>query len=190
MNPSKSYNFKAYTEPLHFVSCIFILIAIFSCPVFLYLTFKLGKHDPIKEEFTFGKAYVYQSSTLTMRSWSHVPVKFTSRIALFSILFFGTLIFWHWEAMLISHLATKIIVLPFTNIRGLLLNSDVRIALLAGSYFEDSFRYSTDQDWKKAYKDRIQPHLLEYNGLLTHDYIKMIKSDGNTALYDTHFSVV
>ncbi|TRY79728.1 hypothetical protein TCAL_16114 [Tigriopus californicus] len=36
-----------------------------------------------------------------------------------SLLLGGTLVFWHWEAMLISYLATRVIVLPFESLQGM-----------------------------------------------------------------------
>ncbi len=36
------------------------------------------------------------------------------------------MIYWHWEAMLISYLATRVIKLPFTSIAGLIANTDYK----------------------------------------------------------------
>jgi hypothetical protein len=44
------------------------------------------------------------------------------------------MIYWHWEAMLISYLATRVIVLPFNSIPELLDKSDFLIALNPGLY--------------------------------------------------------
>ena len=68
-----------------------------------------------------------------MRNWSHVPKKTTARIAMFSLLLFGSLIYWHWEAMLISYLATRVTILPFNNIPSLISNSETKIALLVSA---------------------------------------------------------
>ena len=89
---------------------------------FLY---RFGKKDPAYHEFTFGKSYIYLCSTLTMRGWSILPSKTAAKIALFSLLFFGTLMFWHWEAMLISYLATRVNVMPFTDIADLVANTGI-----------------------------------------------------------------
>ena len=58
-----------------------------------------------------------------MRGWDVLPSKLAAQVALFSLLFFGTMMYWHWEAMLISYLATRVVVLPFTNIPELVANS-------------------------------------------------------------------
>ena len=74
-----------------------------------WFCFRFGGKDDYFYEFTLGKSYVYLCSTLTMRGWDVLPIKISARTALFSLLFFGTLIYLHWEAMLISYLATRVI---------------------------------------------------------------------------------
>ena len=77
---------------------------------------------------------------------------------------------WHWQAMLISYLSKRVVVLPFNNIPELLENTNYRIALWPGGYAEDVFKHSTDDHFKRAWKERIQPFLHEYkdhNGNIT-----------------------
>ena len=77
-------------------------------------------------------------------------------------MFAGIVIYYYWEAMLISYLSTRFISLPFTNIRGLVENSDFKIALIKGTAFEDAFKLSADPIWQKAYSERIEPYLDQY----------------------------
>ena len=108
-------------------------------------------------------------------------------ITIFRILLAGIVIYYLWEAMLVSYLSTKVISLPFNNIRELVENTDFRIAIIPGTSFEDAFKYSTDPIWQKAYEDRIQPYLDEY----MEGYLKMIDlplKDSSMALYDNFFS--
>ena len=65
--------------------------------------------------------------------------------------------------MLISYLATRITVLPFYSIETLIKNTDYKIAMLPGSSYEDSFRYTTNPVWKQAFKQRIEPYLDQYS---------------------------
>ena len=74
----------------------------------------------------------------------------------------SVLLYWHWEAMLISYLATRVIVLPFNNIPELISESQFRIALTPGSSYEDDFKTATDPDWVIAWNDRVKPHLDEF----------------------------
>ena len=95
----------------------------------------------------------------------------------------GMLIYYHWEAMLISYLSTRFVVLPFTNIRELVENSDYRIALMRGTIQESYFKTSSDPHVQKAYSERIAPYLDEFepfrNSLNT-----LLLTDESLAIYN------
>jgi hypothetical protein len=129
-------------------------------------------------------------STLTMRSWNTLPSKLQGQVALLSLLFFGTMIFWHWEAMLISNLATRIISLPFKDIPDLVANTQFRIILSPGTSFEDAFKTSTDQNWQVAWTDRVQPHLEEHVGIVNQEFADLLTTDGASAWYNNYFSTM
>ena len=122
-----------------------------------------------------------------MRGWNILPSKLSSQIALFSLLFFGTMIFWHWEAMLISYLATRVISLPFKDITDLVDNTQFRIIFLPGSTAEDAFKTSPDPIWQAAWTDRIQPHLEEYVGFTDQYAAEKIIKEESLAWY--HFNL-
>ena len=86
---------------------------------------------------------------------------------------------WHWQAMLISYLSTKVVELPFNSLPELIENTNFKIALLPGSSSEDAFKYATDPYWKIAWKERIQPFIHEYKG----DLIQFPMADSSVALY-------
>ena len=95
----------------------------------------------------------------------------------------STMINWHWQAMLISYLSKKVVVFPFNSIPDLLDNTKYRIAVWPGSYDEDVFKYATDHYWKRAWKERIQPFIHEYednNGNMT----QFPLADSSIALYN------
>ena len=125
-----------------------------------------------------------------MRGWSDLPVKPAAQIALYSLLFFGTLMYLHWEAMLISYLSTRVTVLPFNNIPELISQSQFRIVLLPGSSFEDDFKTATDPDWVISWNDRVKPHLDEFMGVGVSGLVKTLEIDAVTALYDNYFSIM
>ena len=125
-----------------------------------------------------------------MRGWSTLPSKLPAKIALFSLLFFGTMIFWHWEAMLISYLATRVISLPFKDIPDLVSNTQFRIILRPGTTFEDSFKTSTDKNWQAAWTDRVQPHLEEHVGFSMQDFADTMTIDSVSAWYDVYFAIM
>ena len=67
-----------------------------------------------------------------MRGWNIWPIKPGAEIAVFSLLFFGTIMYLHWEAMLISYLATRVTVLPFNNV------PEIRVDKSSGIDFDHS----------------------------------------------------
>ena len=105
----------------------------------------------------------------------------------FSVMLASVLLYWHWEAMLISYLATRVIVLPFKNIEELVKTTSFKIALNPGTSYEDAFKYSTEPSWQEAYKYRIEPYLDDYHGHAA-NMIKFPKGDSSIALYDNFFS--
>ena len=130
-----------------------------------------------------------------MRGWDTLPSKLPAQIALFSLLFFGTMIYWHWEAMLISFLATRVISLPFKDIPDLVANTEFRIILRPGTSFEDAFKTSPDPIWQAAWTYRIEPHLDELGFDLDPDrpqldFSDKVTKDGLTAWYHDYLSVM
>ena len=125
-----------------------------------------------------------------MRGWDILPERIGGRIALFALLIWGTLIYWHWEAMLITYLSTRQIVLPFNNIPELVSASPFRIFLIPGSSYEDAFKTSRDPSWMAAWEDRVKPYLAENGGISSGDFVDMLTADPVTAYYDNYFSVM
>ena len=119
-----------------------------------------------------------------MRGWKTLPSKLPAKIALFSLLFFGTMIFWHWEAMLISYLATRVISLPFKDIPDLVANTQFRIILRPGTSMEDAFKTSRDPIWQSAWTDRVQPYLEEHDDFVLQDFADKMTMDGDSAWYN------
>jgi hypothetical protein len=72
---------------------------------------------------------------------------------------------WHYVAMIISYLSTKVIVMPFNSIPEMVITSGYRLFVNPGGSSEDSFRLSTDPDWQKAWNEMIEPSLEEYKNL-------------------------
>ncbi len=134
--------------------------------------------------------------------WSHCPESDASRVVFYrwiisdlqlksqnkiilqfySFLLFGMLTYYYWEAMLISYLSTRVILLPFTNVEELVMFTNYKILVPPGTISEDKFKYDTRSLWMKAWTDRVQPYLLP-SDVNTADIIKHIMSDPNAAIY-------
>ena len=95
----------------------------------------------------------------------------------------GIVIYYYWEAMLISYLSTRFIPLPFTNIRELVDNSDFKIGTKEGTSFEDAFKLSTDPIWQKAYSERIAPFFYQYAPFYE-DMGELAITDESLAVYE------
>ena len=93
--------------------------------------------------------------------------------------------------MLITHLTTRKIVMPFTTIEELYYNTNFRISLTPNSAQQDDFAQSKDQLFQKIYEERIKPHLqeyLDYPILSSDDAFNLIRNDYKTAVYTLHGS--
>ncbi len=88
----------------------------------------------------------------------------------------------HWEAMLVSYLATRVIVLPFTNIETLVKDSNYRISTNPGSLIVDKFRNAIDPVWKEAWTDRMEPYLDTYEGSVP-ELINLVLTVPEMSLY-------
>ena len=101
-------------------------------------------------------------------------------------MFAGVVIYYYWEAMLVSYLSTRFIVLPFTNIRELMENSDYRIGVTRGTSHEAYFKSSADPIVQKAYSERIEPYLEEYFPFSA-DMEALLLKDESLAVYQNFF---
>ena len=101
----------------------------------------------------------------------------------------GVLIYFHWEAMLISYLATRTVIYPFNNLQELY-ESDFQFFTLPNSAMWDSFKYGDDL-WQKIFKDMFEPNTEWYNEYAgsTEKQIEWILLDSEHALYANYFKI-
>ena len=69
------------------------------------------------------------------------------------------ILYLQWEAMLITYLSTRVIVMPFYSVQELLDATDYQIVIGPGTSYEDAFRYSSDPMMKRAYDENIAPNI-------------------------------
>lgn len=101
----------------------------------------------------------------------------------FSVIIATSIIFYYWEASLVSFLAFETFLLPFTSIETLLANTDYQIAIYPGSNMEDIFKNSQDPVYQEAWIERIQPFLEDYLPY-TDDWISVLNHKPEIALYN------
>lgn len=99
----------------------------------------------------------------------------------------GVLIYFHWEAMLISYLATRTLSFPFDNLQEMY-ESDFQFYTLPNSAMDESFK-NGDELWQKIYKDKLQPNkewFEEYQGSSSQQ-IEWLLLDSEHALYANYY---
>lgn len=186
--PRDRVNWTAYTDPL--ADSVWAVLGIFSLSVpFLLWTSVVVKHDPERAQFKLYRSFAFIAMTLTFaKPWSSVPRTYVPKFMFLVVSLAGSLIYWHWEAMLISFLAVKTKALPFNNLLNLMQDTNLKIALLPGTSFADTFRLSPDSLWRTAWTERIEPSL---NTFPTdkESLVELIISDRMYTLFDNYYSI-
>ena len=91
----------------------------------------ISAEDPYKSDFTLPQSFCFVAGAMTIaRGWSVTPRQVQNRILFFSIMLGGSLVYWHWEAMIISFLAVRTTVLPFKNIEELVGKTKFKVRCL------------------------------------------------------------
>ena len=58
-----------------------------------------------------------------------MPERYSSRIFFLTVVILGALVYWYWEAMVISYLAVRTIQLPIMTLQDLLYKSDLKVKI-------------------------------------------------------------
>ena len=96
--------------------------------------------EPFQDEFSAENSFAFVAGAMTIaRGWSHTPARTRNRIVFLSVMAAGTLVYYHWEAMIISYLAARNIVLPFRSLEELLGKSNYKVGRPIGQYFSCLF---------------------------------------------------
>ena len=75
---------------------------------------------------------------------------------------FSVVLYYNWEAMLVSYLAARFVSLPFTSIETLISDTNYKIFIEPGTYAQTSFERSINPTWQAAWSERIKPNLEDY----------------------------
>ena len=155
----------------------------------LSVHYSVGEKDENDKDFSFAKSYIFLLSSITMRGWNVKPKKASVQIAFLCLTFFGLLLYYHWEAMLISYLSTRFTVMPFNSIPELIRNTDFEISVLQGSSLMDTFKHSNDFYWQQSWQTRIKPNLNKFKDFNTDEFIDYISENDGVAHYDNYLAV-
>ena len=105
-------------------ACILIL----PLPIKLMVTARVAAKDPGETCFTTLGSYAFVAGTLvTAKPWDGLPKSLRGQMVTGGVILAGALIFWHWEAMIISYLAMRKVQLPFQSLEELVKGTDYNV---------------------------------------------------------------
>ncbi len=84
-------------------------------------------HDENSNEYELSDCYIFVTTTLIMQANIVIPKANSNRIAFSAVLLAAMVIFYYWEAMLISYLAVRKTQLPFSTLDELAENSNYKV---------------------------------------------------------------
>ena len=126
-NPDLSYNWTAYLDPLNKQVWIILTVLVLLITVVLWISI-FSEGDVNETDFLLYRSLFFVAGAFTFaKPWSATPARTVPKWLFALIIFSGSLIFWHWEAMLISFLAVKTLALPFTSIENLMSDTDYKL---------------------------------------------------------------
>ena len=96
----------------------------------------------------------------------------------FSFLIGGLLFYFHWEAMLISYLAQRVVKVPFNNMEEFY-DSDYTLSTIPGSSYWDSFEFGNEL-WRNVHKNKLEP-------VVQSERMDYLLKDQENALYSNFF---
>ena len=97
-------------------------------PVMLIITFPKAEEDPSGSSFSLLGSVEFVAGTLvSARPWPRLPQLLRGQLVSGGIIVTGAIVFWHWEAMIISYLAARTISMPFSSLDGLIRNTDFKV---------------------------------------------------------------
>ena len=105
----------------------------------------------------------------------------------FSLLAGGLLVYFHWEAKLISYLALRTPSFLFENLQEVY-KSDYQFFTIPGSSMWDSFKHG-DELWQRIYRDKMEPNTEWYEQYQasTDENIEWLLIDSKHALYGNYY---
>ena len=75
---------------------------------------------------------------------------------------FSAILYFLWEAMLVSYLAVDVQVLPFTGMETFMSSSNYKMASAPGWYAYSVFENANDPSWKAVFTERMEPYVDDY----------------------------
>ena len=174
--PDDSVYKDAYIKPFCLRSWLVIASMIFIFPLIL-----AGIVVYSQENYRLYQCYGFVIQSLTGSASMRMPGSNCNRIAFVSVLFGGTLVYYSWEAKIISFLAVRNSYIPIETLNDLVENSQYRLIVAQGNVHLDDFRFSDDSLDKKIWEQKIKPQLNDLPSYL--DMPNIILNDSYSVMY-------
>ena len=92
------------------------------------LSLNKGK-EPVQDGLKLSDCYCFAFKALLMQGWSKTPESYQNRIAFVSVMISAMVLYWSWEAMIISYLSVNKEVIPYKSFEELLSSSSDKVIL-------------------------------------------------------------
>ena len=99
---------------------------------------------------------------LMARSWNTEPKSVHGQVLFVVVCFAGFIVYAHWEATLISFLSVKKLILPFSSLNDLHMNTNFKLVVFPKTNHEELFKMSKDPLLSEVYQTRILPYIDGY----------------------------
>ena len=157
-NPGDTFSSVSYMGPFTTTSWAVLAFWTICVPLFLVWIFGSVRYRN-GEKLTLCDSYVFVAATMVNLGYTLKSNKTRNRVAIASVLIGGMLIYYHWEAQLTSHLASKKAILPFNNLEELSQSSKFKLLLSRGTSHWDYFKNSDDPVIKQIWREMVEPFL-------------------------------
>ena len=179
-NPVGTPNSQAYIEPFTLHSWLGVVIFVIVVPLILRGIFKYSK-DGSTKKYAISDCLCFALKTLVLRDDGTNPKSGATRTAYASIVFGGIMIYYLWEAMLISYLSVKKVYMPFRTLEELEKTSNYKLVVAKGFSQLDMFRSSNEYPYKDIWVKKMQPYAQDFP--LVYDLVETMKNDPFSVVY-------
>ena len=87
-------------------------------------------YDECGDNYDLGDCYCFVFKTFLMLGSKVMPNSYSSRISFMTVIVAGALIYWYWEAMVISYLAVRTTQLPIITLHDLVKKSKLKVTFI------------------------------------------------------------
>ena len=92
-------------------------------------------YDECGDNYGLDDCYCFVFKTFLMLGNQIIPNSYSSRISFLTVIVAGALIYWYWEAMLISYLAVRTTELPIITLQDLVKKSNLKVTTIQTNHF-------------------------------------------------------